>query len=80
MDTGFTQEEKTTFLLKKHIKDNFFNYLIDMIVNLVFVIILLYLCEAQRFAFGILLSIAYSIGCIVSSIVAYKKTITKNAQ
>lgn len=71
----FNIEEKRDYLLKKHIKENLSQYIIDMIVTILFSTVLLYWCKAESFVLGIVLSVVYSLGKSVASIRAYKKTL-----
>lgn len=60
-------------MLKKHIKNHIFEYLVEMVTTILYTIILLYLCGAKDIALGILFSIAYSLGRTVSEVKRYKK-------
>lgn len=73
MESNFSVEEKRKFMLKKHIKDHLFEYILDIIVIILFTILILYLCKAQNFIFGIVLAFAYSLGKVLYNIHYYKK-------
>ena len=69
----FSMEEKRKFMFKKHIKNHLFEYILDFIVPLLFTILLLYLCKAEKMIYGIILSLAYSCGKLVYNLYHYKK-------
>lgn len=73
MNNSFSKEEKRKFRIKKHIKDHLFEYLLDIIGPLLLTMLLLYLCKAENYVYGIILSIAYSIGKIVYNLYYYRK-------
>ena len=77
MENQFSREEKTRYLLKKHLKENLFKYIADLIITVLFVIILLYFSKAEDFVFGIVLGIVYSLGKSIASIIAYKKSLNQ---
>ena len=78
MENKFTEKEKQKFLLKKHLKNHLFEYLVDIFLNVIFVLIILYLCQAQDIAIGIVFAIFYSLGKVAYQIVSYKKSISKD--
>lgn len=69
----FTNEEKRKFLLKKHLKDHLFEYILDIILPLIFTMVLLLLCKAEKFSYGIIISLSFSIGKVIYNIYHYKK-------
>ncbi len=73
MSSNFGKEEKRRFMLKKHIKDHLFEYILDIIGPMLLTMLLLYLCKAQNYIYGIILSLAYSFGKVVYNIHYYKK-------
>ena len=73
MDSSFSKEEKRKFMLKKHIKDHLFEYILDIIGPVILTILVLYLCKAQDYIYGIILSLAYSLGKVLYNIRYYKK-------
>ncbi len=73
MKDAFTTEEKRKYMLKKHIQNHLFEYVLDFVGPIVLTLLLLYLCKAQSFTPGIVVSIAYSIGKTVSNIRHYKR-------
>ena len=70
---SFSIEEKRKFMLKKHIKNHLFEYAVDFIGPIILTALILYLCKAEEFLYGILLSAAYSIGKTIYNIYHYKK-------
>ncbi|MCD7917510.1 MAG: hypothetical protein LUF84_03480 [Clostridiales bacterium] len=73
MNQSFTTEEKRRFRLKKHLKDHLFEYVLDILGPMAFAAVLLYLCEAERFAYGILLGLAWGVGRVAYRLYHYKK-------
>lgn len=73
MNSNFSKEEKRKFMLKKHIKDHLFEYILDIIGPMLLTILVLYLCKAQDYIYGIILSLAYSLGKVLYNIHYYKK-------
>ena len=75
MDSKFTAEEQKSFRLKKYIKDNIFGLILDFVMPVAVTAIILYICRAERFGFGIALSAAYSVGKLAYELCVYKKRI-----
>lgn len=73
MESKFTEKEKKNFMLNKHIKNHWFEYLLDIIGPLVLTVILLYICNAEKIFLGIIISIVYSIIKIIYNLYHYKK-------
>lgn len=73
MDSKFSKKEKRRYMLKKHIKDHLFEYVLDIVGPLTFALLLLYLCKAENYVYGIIVSVAYSFGRIVYNLYHYKK-------
>ncbi|MCC8183104.1 MAG: hypothetical protein LIO45_09110 [Clostridiales bacterium] len=73
MNQPFTTEEKRRFRLTKHLKDHLFEYVLDVIGPMVFAAVLLYLCEAERIVYGLLLALAWGVGRVVYHLYHYKK-------
>lgn len=73
MSNSFSKEEKRKYLFKKHMKDHLFEYVLDFIGPILLTILLLYLCKAEEFVYGIIVSIAYSTGKTIYNIYHYKK-------
>ncbi len=73
MSSKFTKEERKKFMLKKHIKGHLFEYILDIIGPLLLTIVVLHLCKAQDYIYGILLALAYSVGKVSYNIHYYKK-------
>lgn len=70
---NFSKEEKRKFMLKKHIKDHLFEYILDIIGPMILTMLILYLCKAQNYIYGVLFSLAYSLGKVLYNIHYYKK-------
>lgn len=60
-------------MFKKHIKEHLLEYILDFIGPILLTILILYLCKAENFIYGIVLSIAYSAGKLAYSLHYYKK-------
>ena len=75
MDSRFTAEEQKSFRLKKYIKDNIFGLILDFVMPVAVTAIILYICRAERFGFGIVLAAAYSAGKLAYELSVYKKRI-----
>ncbi len=73
MNSNFSKEEKRKFMLKKHIKDHLFEYILDIIGPMLLTMLVLHLCKAQDYIYGIILSLAYSLGKVLYNIHYYKK-------
>lgn len=73
MENNFSKEEKRKYLFKKHIKEHLFEYILDFIGSILLTAFILYLCKAENYIYGIILSIAYSFGKIVYNLYYYKK-------
>ncbi len=73
MDSQFTVTEKRKWLLKKHMKDHAFEYILDIVITMAFAFLLLKLCKAEDILLGMLLSFAWASGRIVQQIHYYKK-------
>lgn len=73
MKGNFSKEDKRKFMLKKHIKDHLFEYILDIVGPMLLTILALHLCKAQDYIYGIILSLAYSFGKVLYNIHYYKK-------
>lgn len=73
MNQHFTVEEKRKFRFQKHIKNHLFEYILDLIGPVLLTLLILYLCGAERYLYGIALSAAYSAGRLAYRLRCYKK-------
>lgn len=73
MESNFSREEKRKYMLKKHIKNHLFEYILDFIGPILLTALILYLCKAENYIYGIILSIAYSFGSLTYNLWHYKK-------
>lgn len=73
MENGFTEEERKNFMLKNHIRNHIFEYLLDIIIPMLITFFLLYICKAEKYSYGILMSAVYSALKILHDIHIYKK-------
>lgn len=76
MESNFSKEEKRKYMLKKHIKNHLFEYILDFISPILLTALILYLCKAENYIYGIVLSVAYSFGSLVYNLYHYKKEYT----
>ena len=70
---SFSKEEKKRYKFKKNMKDHLFEYVLDFIGPILLTCIILYICKAENFVYGIALSFFYSIGKTAYHIYHYKK-------
>ena len=73
MESNFSVEEKRKFLYKKHIKNHWFEYVLDFIKPILLTILILYLGRAQEYMYAIVCSIVYSLGKLIYNSKLYKK-------
>ena len=73
MKNNFSIKEKRNFMFKKHLKDHLFEYVLDFLGPIILTMFILYLCKAEKYIYGIILSLAYSTGKTVYNIYHYKK-------
>lgn len=73
MKPAFTAAEKKKWRLQKHLKDHGFEYVLDMVLTMLFAYILLKLCRAEYILPGMALSFAWALGRAVQQVCQYKK-------
>ncbi len=73
MESQFTVAEKRKWQLNNHLKNHAFEYILDIILTVVFVCILLKLCNAENVVFGVLISVGWAVGRVAWQIHLYKK-------
>lgn len=73
MESSFSSEEKRRYMFKKHIKNHLLEYILDFIGPILLTALILYLCKAENYIYGIVLSVAYSFGSIAYNLYHYKK-------
>ncbi len=73
MESQFTVEEKRKWLLKKHLKDHCFAYILDVVLTMVFAFLLLSLCKAESIMLGMVISFVWAMGRVIWQIYYYKK-------
>lgn len=59
---AFSKEEKRNYKWKKHLKEHLFEYVLDFIGPILLTVLILYLCKAEKFLYGVILSVIYSAG------------------
>lgn len=69
----FSKEEKRKFMFKKHLKDHWFEYVLDIVGPMVLTLLLLYICKAEEIWYGVVISLVYSLGKTIYNIYHYKK-------
>ena len=70
---AFSEEEKKKYLMKKHIKNHLFEYVLDIIAPILCTIVILYFCEERNYLYGIIISFFYSLGRTIYRLRCYKK-------
>ena len=73
MESSFSKEERQYYMLRKHIKNHLFEYILDFIGPILLTALILYLCKAENYMYGIVLSVAYSFGSLIYNLYHYKK-------
>lgn len=73
MKAQFSVEEKKKYRFRKHIKDHLFEYILDLIGPVLLTLLVLYLCKAEDYLYGIAVSVAYSAGKLVYRLRSYQK-------
>lgn len=73
MANKFNEKEKKKFMYKKYLKEHAFEFILDMFLSIVFVVLILFLCEGKRYDLGVILAIAYSLGKSLGKMNNYKK-------
>lgn len=73
MAEKFSKKEKQNYMFKKHIKDHLFEYILDFIGPIILTVIILYLCDASKYLYGIVFSFFYSLGKLIYNLYHYKK-------
>lgn len=63
--------------LKEYIRERMFEYILDFIGPICLTVLILYVCKAEEFIYGILLSIAYSLGKLIYRLFHYNKEYNK---
>lgn len=71
--SAFSKDEKRRYMLKTHIRNHLFEYIADVVTQLLFVILLLYICHAENFVCGIIFSIIFSMIKISRELFSYKR-------
>lgn len=73
MSNKFSIEEKRQFMFKKHIKEHLFEYISDFIGQILLTILIMYICKAEDFLSGIIVSTAYFLSKLIYNLYHYKK-------
>lgn len=73
MKNSFTIKERKKDLFFRHIKNHLLEYILDFIGPILLTLLILYLCKAEKFLYGILFSTFYSLGKLVYNLYHYKK-------
>lgn len=69
----FTEKEKKSFLLKKHIKNHMFEYIVETIINVAFADLIVYISGGSEYLLVSLLAVVYSIFKILYNLKSFKK-------
>lgn len=70
---AFTAKERKRFQLKKYCKDHWFEYAVELVVNVLLVLLILYLCGGTKYLLGALMAVVYSIAKTLYTVYIYKK-------
>lgn len=73
MKSNFSAEDKRNFLFIKHIKNHWFEYVLDLIMPVLLTVFMLYLCKAENFGLGIGVALIYSVVRVVYHLYHFKK-------
>ncbi len=73
MSEQFSVEEKRKWMLKKHIKDHAFEYLLDIVLTMVFAFVILTLCKAENVWLGLVIAFLWSVVSVIKQICSYKR-------
>lgn len=72
-NSSFTEKEKADFLLKKHIKNHMFEFVLEVIVNVAFADLIVYISNRNEYLFVSLLACIYSFAKILYNLRVFKK-------
>lgn len=70
---NFTKEESRKYMFKKHLRNHAFEYILDIIGPVLLTLILLHLCKAENYFYGILVACIYALTKTAYNIYHYKK-------
>ena len=70
---SFTEEERKKFLLKKHIKNHLFEYILQILVNIGFACFIVYISGGSRYLLCMGIAAAYSVIRLLIDLKSYKK-------
>ncbi len=71
--SAFTEDERKNFLLKKHIKNHLFEYILQIAVNIGFACFIVYISGGSRYLLCIALAAVYSVIRLLFDLQSYKK-------
>ncbi len=69
----FTDKEKKRFRMKKYLKEHIFDFVLELCINVAFTLLIVYICEGEKYWLGAILAVLYSIVKIFAEIRMYKK-------
>ncbi|RKJ41506.1 hypothetical protein D7X94_04275 [Acutalibacter sp. 1XD8-33] len=70
---AFTAEEKKSFRLKRHLKARAFDYVLELMKNLILTEMVVWACGGGRFLTGAVMAAGYTLGWALYDIWHYKK-------
>lgn len=72
-NSGFTEKEKAAFLLKRHIRNHMFEFVLEIIVNVALADLIVYISNGNEYVFVSALAFIYSIIKILYNLWVFKK-------
>lgn len=72
-NTGFTPAEKRRFLMRKYIREHIFDFVLGLVCNCLYVVLIVFLCGGTRYLLGVLLAVVGTIIRAAYSLRWYRK-------
>ena len=72
-NTGFTPAEKRRFLMRKYIREHIFDFVLGLVCNCLYVVLIVFLCGGTRYLLGVLLAVVGTIIRAAYSLSWYRK-------
>lgn len=71
----FSVKEKQSFHMKKYLKEHIIDWIIGAVVDVVFVLLIVIVCDGTKYGYAVLLGVAHALAQAVKDIRDYKKTL-----
>lgn len=71
--SAFTNEERKSFLFRKHIKEKAFEFFLIFLKNIILTEIVVWAVGSDRFLLGLILALGYSLVRLISELINYRK-------